>query len=58
MQPALDTLHGEYGGLKMLTDSGFPSIPASTSFALAAVAEQKYGWQVGLPPCLRHGARG
>lgn len=49
LQYATDTRHGHYGGLTMLTDSGFPSMPAATSFALAAVLDEKYGWRAGIP---------
>ncbi len=49
LQYATDTRHGHYGGLNMVTDSGFPSMPASTSFALAAVVEEKFGWKAGVP---------
>ena len=49
LQYATDSRHGHHGGLNMLTDSGFPSMPASTSFALAAVADEKFGWKVGIP---------
>ena len=58
LQYATDTRHGQYGGLNMLTDSGFPSMPASTSFALAAVVEEKFGWKAGVPAYIGAGLIG
>jgi membrane-associated phospholipid phosphatase len=49
LQYGTDTRHGHYGGWNMMTDSGFPSMPTSTSFALAAVVDERYGWQAGIP---------
>jgi hypothetical protein len=49
LQYATDTRHGHDGGWNLLMDSGFPSIPTSTSFAVAAVLDTKYGWKVGVP---------
>ena len=58
LQYATNSRHGEYGGLRMVTDSGFPSFPAASSFALASVVEEKYGWKAGLPAYLSAGLIG
>lgn len=39
-------------------DSGFPSEPTAASFALAAVIDERYGWQGGLPAYLLSGLIG
>jgi membrane-associated phospholipid phosphatase len=39
-------------------DSGFPSTPVATSFALAAVIEERYGWRCGVPAYLAAGLIG
>jgi|GEM_PF-6805403 len=48
--------HTEGGGIfNSMTDSGFPSEQSATSFAMAAVADTKYGWKVGVPAYLAAG---
>lgn len=49
LQYGTQTRHGDNGGFSMIKDNGFPSMPASTSFAMAAVVEEKYGWKIGVP---------
>lgn len=46
----------EGGGIfNSMADSGFPSEQSATSFAMAAVADTKYGWKVGVPAYLAAG---
>jgi membrane-associated phospholipid phosphatase len=49
LQYSTGTHHTRGGAINSFEDSGFPSAPASTSFALAAVFEEKYGWKAGVP---------
>ena len=46
------------GTLDSFSDSGFPSTPVATSFALAAVIDERYGWRGGAPAYLAAGLIG
>ena len=39
-------------------DSGFPSTPVATGFALAAVFDERFGWKAGIPAYLTAGLIG
>ena len=55
LQYASQTRHGDTGILSLFKDNGFPSMPASTGFAMAAVVDERYGWKVGVPAYLGAG---
>lgn len=52
LQYATNTHHGSTGVFNLLADSGFPSEQTATSFALAAVVDEAFGWRCGLPAYL------
>lgn len=52
LQYATRTRHSDDGVFNLLSDSGFPSEQTATTFALAAVVDEAYGWQGGLPAYL------
>jgi membrane-associated phospholipid phosphatase len=58
LQYATHTRHENNGVFSLLTDSGFPSAQTATTFALAAVIDEAYGWQAGLPAYLFAGVIG
>jgi membrane-associated phospholipid phosphatase len=52
LQYATRTRSGNSGVFNLLSDSGFPSEQAATTFALAAVVDEAFGWKGGLPAYL------
>ena len=58
LQYATGTHRSEGGTLNSFSDSGFPSTPVATSFALAAVIDERFGWKGGVPAYLAAGLIG
>ena len=49
LQYATRTHDSSNGVFNLLSDSGFPSEQTATTFALAAVVDEAFGWKGGLP---------
>jgi membrane-associated phospholipid phosphatase len=49
LQYATRTRHADSGVFNLFSDSGFPSEQTATTFALAAVVDEAFGWKGGLP---------
>ena len=58
LQYATGTHRSDGGAFDSIQDHGFPSAPAATSFALAAVIDERYGWRGGVPAYITAGLIG
>ena len=58
LQYATHTHHTQGGVFNLFRDSGFPSEGTAASFALAAVIDERFGWQGGVPAYLVSGLIG
>jgi hypothetical protein len=58
LQYATGTHRSDGGAFDSIQDHGFPSAPAATSFAFAAVIDERYGWRGGVPAYITAGLIG